>query len=383
MLALALVLAALQQPAAVPVTLPPQVGDTSPFRRLVLPAPGLMREGSGMPGPRYWQQRADSTIRASLDTATHSIAGAETIRYANNSPDTLRYLWLQLDQNIYKASSRGASLNPTDARFAGRGFEGGYTIEYLRAVRRSGQAAGRIPLATTLNGTMMRAELDRPLAPGGRAELELAYRFEVPEHGSDRMGREQFPGGWLYEIAQWYPRVAVYDDVRGWNTEQYLGQGEFYLEYGNIDFAITVPRGFIVAGTGRLTNPVEVLTASERSRLARALRSDSTVAIIAKSEVGQASMRPVGRTATLTWRFSAHNVRDVAWAAAPNFIWDASGWNGILMQSFYPPVADSVWREATTMVRHSIKHYSEKWFPYPYPTAINVNGPVGGMEYPM
>src|SRR5207237_10662280 len=141
------------------------------------PAPRSMSEGSGTPGPRDWQQRADYTFRASLDTATQSIAGAEAIRYANNSPDTLRYLWLQLDQNIYKASSRGASLNPTDARFAGRGFEGGYTIEYVRAVRRSGQAAGRIPLATTLNGTMMSAELDRPLAPGGRAELELAYRF--------------------------------------------------------------------------------------------------------------------------------------------------------------------------------------------------------------
>src|SRR5437660_7861888 len=383
MLALALVLAALQQPAAVPVTLPPQVGDTSPFRRLVLPAPGLMREGSGMPGPRYWQQRADYTIRASLDTATHSIAGAETIRYANNSPDTLRYLWLQLDQNIYKASSRGASLNPTDARFAGRGFEGGYTIEYLRAVRRSGQAAGRIPLATTLNGTMMRAELDRPLAPGGRAELELAYRFEVPEHGSDRMGREQFPGGWLYEIAQWYPRVAVCDDVRGWNTEQYLGQGEFYLEYGDFDVAITVRRGFLVAATGTLENPLEVLTAGERARLARALRSDTTVAIVAKAEVAPASTRPPAASPTLTWHFTARHVRDVAWAAAANFHWDASGYDGVLIQSFYPPEANPDWARSTEYAHHSIKHYSEKWFRYPYPTAINVAGPVGGMEYPM
>src|SRR5437588_4872382 len=316
MLALALVLAALQQPAVGPITPPPQVGDTSPFRRLALPAPTLIREGSGAPGPRYWQQRADYTIRASLDTATHSIAGAETIRYANNSPDTLRYLWLQLDQNIYKASSRGASLNPTDARFAGRGFEGGYTIEYLRAVRRSGQAAGRIPLATTLNGTMMRAELDRPLAPGGRAELELAYRFEVPEHGSDRMGREQFPGGWLYEIAQWYPRVAVYDDVRGWNTEQYLGQGEFYLEYGDFDVAITVPRGFLVAATGTLANPLQVLTATQRARLARAVRSDTTIAIVSKAEVGQAATRPAGASPTLTGPFTAKNARDGTLAAA-------------------------------------------------------------------
>src|SRR5437870_1247609 len=383
MFAFALVLAALQQPAVGPITLPPQVGDTSPFRRLALPAPTLIREGSGAPGPRYWQQRADYAIRASLDTATHTIAGAETIRYTNTSPDTLRYLWLQLDQNIYKASSRGAFLNPTDARFAGRGFEGGYTIDYLRAVRRIGRAAGRVPLATTLNGTMLRADLDRPLAPGGRAELELAYRFEVPEHGSDRMGRERFPGGWLYEIAQWYPRLAVYDDVRGWNTEQYLGQGEFYLEYGDFDVTITVPRSFVVAATGTLLNPLEVLTPTERARLAQALKSDTTVAVIAKTEVGQAFTRPVGGTPTRTWHYSAKSVRDVAWAAAPNFIWDASGWQGVLVQSFYPPEANADWARSTEFARHSIKHYSEKWFRYPYPTAINVAGPVGGMEYPM
>src|SRR2546427_11507235 len=242
MLAFAFVLFSLQQPSPAPPTsgLPPQVGDTSPFRRLTLPTPNLIREGSGAPGPRYWQQRADYTIRASLDTATHVIAGSETIRYTNNSPDTLRYVWLQLDQNIYKANSRGAALNPTDARFAGRGFEGGYTIEYIRDVRRIGQASGRIPLTSEDNGTMLRVELDRPLAPGGRAGLELAYRFGVPEHGSDRMCREQFPGGWLYEGAQWYPRVAVYDDVRGWNTEQYLGQGEFCLEDGDFDRSTTV-----------------------------------------------------------------------------------------------------------------------------------------------
>src|SRR5439155_6399673 len=166
--------------------LPPQVGDTWPFRRLTLPTPTEMREGAGTPGPRYWQHRADYTIRATLDTATHTIAGSETLRYANNSPDTLRYLRLQLEQNIYKANSRGAALNPTDARFAGRGFEGGYTIEYVRAVRRVGQAAGRIPVATTGSGTMLRVDLDRPPPPGGRAEPELAYRLEVAEHGSAR-----------------------------------------------------------------------------------------------------------------------------------------------------------------------------------------------------
>jgi hypothetical protein len=390
MLVLSLALVTLQQAA-----LPPAWADTSPFRRLALPAPNELRQGSGRPGPRYWQQRADYSISVALDTATHTVAGRETIRYANRSPDTLTYVWLQLDQNIYREDSRGHDLNPADARFAGAGFTGGYTIESFDAVRprpprpgaaaegRGGAPLRRTALRTTINGTVMRVDLDRPLPPGGSATFDVAYRFQVPEHGSDRMGRERFPEGWLYEIAQWYPHMAVYDDVRGWNTEQYLGQGEFYLEYGDIDFAVTVPRGFIVAGTGTLQNPLDVLTPAQRARLARALRSDSTVAIIAKDEVGQPSTRPAGTAPTLTWRFAAKNVRDVAWAAAPNFIWDASGWNGVLMQSFYPPVADSIWRESTRMVRHSIKHYSEKWFPYPYPTAINVNGPVGGMEYPM
>jgi len=385
MLALPMLLAALQQPTLPP--LPPARTDTSPFRPLELPTPTMVREGSGRPGPVYWQQRVDYTIAVSLDTATHTISGRETIRYTNNSPDTLRYLWLQLDQNLFRDDSRGALLNPPDARFAARGFKGGFVLTGVSAVGPSGggrrAVAQRTPLKTIENGTVMRVELSPALPPKGVTSLEIGYSFQVPEHGADRMGREQFPAGWLYEIAQWYPRLAVYDDVRGWNTEQYLGQGEFYLEYGDIDFAITVPRGFIVAATGRLTNPLQVLTAQQRARLVRAVRSDSAVAIIAMHEVGTPASRPAGSSPTLTWRFTAKNVRDVAWAAAPNFIWDASGWNGILMQSFYPPVADSIWRESTRMVRHSIKHYSEKWFQYPYPTAINVNGPVGGMEYPM
>ena len=272
MLVLSLVLAALQpvQTPAAPPQLPAARTDTSPFRRLALPTPTLLREGSGRPGPRYWQQRVDYTIAVTLDTATHTIAGRETIRYTNHSPDTLRYVWLQLDQNLFRDDSRGALLNPPDARFAARGFRGGFVIDGVRAVGLSGRQAARgASLRTTENGTTMRVDLGRALAPGGVTSLEIGYSFQVPEHGADRMGREQFAQGWLYEIAQWYPRFAVYDDVRGWNTEPYLGQGEFYLEYGNIDFAITVPRGFIVAGTGRLTNPLEVLTATERERLER------------------------------------------------------------------------------------------------------------------
>ena len=394
MLPVSLLLAAVLQqpvtapPAAAPTPIPMGIGDTSPFRRLALPTPNEYRTGAGTPGPRYWQQRVDYTIRASLDTGTHTVSGKETIRYTNHAPDSLRYVWFQTDQNIYREDSRGSFINPADARWSARGFQGGYTITDLSAVRGAEPGHGdtplrRAPLATTANGTMLRADLDRPLPPGGSVTMELTFSFQVPEHGSDRMGREHFPAGWLYEIAEWYPRLAVYDDVRGWNTEQYLGQGEFYLEYGDIDFTLTVPRSFIVAASGTLVNPVEVLTATERARLARARVADSTVAIVAREEAGQPSTRPAGATPTLTWHFTAKNVRDVAWAASPGFVWDASAWQGVLMQSYYPPEANPDWANSTAYVRHTIKHYSEKWFQYPYPTAINIAGPVGGMEYPM
>ncbi len=381
----------LQQPLPVPRSSAP-IQDTSIFRRLDLPAPNRLRTGTGAPGPDYWQQRVDYTIRVSLDPATHRVSGDETIHYANNSPDTLRYLWLQLDQNMFRRESRGSFLFPDDARFGGGGFDGGMVVSEVAAVRgpagrpRAGAAVpppARAALATLVNGTLMRVDLDQPLPPRTAVDVAMRFMFDVPEHGADRMGRERFAEGWLYEVAQWYPRLCVYDDIRGWNTEQYLGQGEFYLEYGDFDYSVTVPRGFVVAGTGTLENRAEVLTPEQVRRLDVALHSDTTVAIVASREVGTPAARPEGVSPTLTWRFRAHNVRDVAWAAAPNFVWDASGWNGILMQSFYPPSADSIWRRSTEMVRHSIKHYSEKWFPYPWPTAININGPVGGMEYPM
>ena len=381
-----LLAAVLQQPAQTAPAIsqiPTGVGDTSPFRRLVLPAPNEIRTGAGTPGPRYWQQRVDYTIRATLDTGRHEVSGSETIRYTNHSPDSLRYLWFQVDQNIYTEGSRGGFIFPEDTRWGARGFAGGYRIRGLAALRGTAGAARPVALSSTVNGTMLRVDLDQPLAPGGAVTLTLDFVFQVPEHGSDRMGRERFAEGWLYEIAEWYPRLAVYDDVRGWNTEQYIGQGEFYLEYGNIDFSVTVPRNFIVAGSGTLLNPLEVLTPAQRTRLARARTADSTIAIVARDEAGRPDTRPAGASPTLTWHFSATNVRDVAWAAAPNFVWDASGWDGILMQSFYPPEANADWANSTAYVRHTIRHYSEKWFHYPYPTAINIAGPVGGMEYPM
>jgi hypothetical protein len=208
--------------------------------------------------------------------------------------------------------------------------------------------------------------------------LDLTYGFSVPEHGADRMGRD----GSLYEIAQWYPRMAVYDDVNGWNTDPYLGQAEFYLEYGNIDYEVTLPAGYIVAGTGVLQNPAEVLTERQRTRLAAAAKSDTTVHIVTEPELRSGAARPE-RQGSLTWRFRAENVRDAAWAASPEYLWDASSWQGILAQAYYRPSALETWKDAARMSRYSIQEYSTRWFRYPYPQISAIEGPVSGMEYPM
>jgi hypothetical protein len=199
------------------------------------------------------------------------------------------------------------------------------------------------------------------------------------------MGIEEIDGGVTYEVAQWYPRLAVYDDVRGWNTEQYYGQGEFYLEYGSFDVSITLPTDMIVAATGVLQNPADVLTATQRSRLAQARTSTSTVVIRGPDEVRDPASRPATQYGSLTWRFTADSVRDFAWAASQSFLWDAVGVNGgkTLAMSFYPPSAEALWKEATQYAKFAIENYSTQWAPYPYPTANNVRGIEGGMEYPM
>src|SRR5919112_1390888 len=361
-------------------------GDQSPFRRLDLPAPNRVRTGAGAPGPEYWQQRVDYVIRASLDTVANTVTGDERITYHNRSPDTLRYLWLQLDQNLFKSSSRGAQLFDQNSRFGTRGAEGGVTL--TRVMSGTLPGTGRRPSARTalkylVNGTVMRIDLPRPLPPGGRELLEIGWSFPFGPN-SNRMGIEQIDGSYVYEVAQWYPRLAVYDDVRGWNTDQYLGQGEFYLEYGSFDVSLTVPANMLVAATGTLQNPAQVLTATQRSRLARARTSDSTITIRGKDEVGDPASRPASSSGTLTWRFTADSVRDFAWAAARHFVWDAARSNGgrTLAMSFYPPSAEPIWNQSTQYIRFAVENYSS-WYRYPYPVAINVNGIEGGMEYPM
>ena len=368
------------QAAASPVRPSLPVGDTSIFAPLVLPTANDQRGGSGAPGARYWQNRADYALAATLDTATKTLRGEMTLRYSNRSPDTLRYIWLQVEQNAFKDRSLNAYIFPQDSRFGARGFEGGYTFSKLdqMVAGTAGGAAKRVALVKRANETVMKVNLAEPLAPGKTAVIEAGWSFPVPEHGADRMGRD----GSLYEIAQWYPRVAVYDDVRGWNIEPYLGQGEFYLDFGDYTLSVTVPAGYIVAATGALQNPREVLTPTQIARHAAAAKSDTVVRIITADELKSGAARPKA-TGMLTWKFIAKNVRDAVWAASPEYQWDASGWKGIMAYAYYRPIAAVNWHDAADQSRMSVMEYSERWFMYPWPHISAVEGPISGMEYPM
>ncbi|MGH7736104.1 MAG: M1 family metallopeptidase, partial [Gemmatimonadales bacterium] len=253
--------------------------------------------------------------------------------------------------------------------FSCEGFEGGDSLESL--------AVNGVPATHTIYGTTMRVDLARPLPPHATATITARWRFKVPPYGAGRMGHD----GALYELGQWYPRMCVYDDVKGWNHEPYIGAGEFYLEYGSFKVNVTLPASYVVSATGRLLNPLETLTATERTRLARARTSDTAIAIITATEAGTPRTRP-RMSGTMTWRYAADSVRDFAIAAAPNFRWDASGYDGILIHTYYRPTA-TLWTEANKMARHAVKYYSQQWLRYPYPHASAIEGPIEGMEYPM
>ena len=353
------------------------------FALLDLPPANTYRTGSGKPGPDYWQQRADYRIAVTLDPATHRLSGTETITYTNNAPHALDYLWLQLDQNLFDTNSRGARLQPDDTRWTGFFDDGGFDLTRVELVR----GDERTTASYLIDDTRLRIALDKPMPPGGSSiVIEIDFAFTVPPYGADRMGRLDVDQGTVYEFAQWYPRLYVYDDVNGWNPLPYLGQGEFYLEYGSFDVEITAPRDFVVVASGELQNEAEVWTEEQQQRLAQARRSAETIPIIAEDEVGTPETRPAG-SEMLTWIFHAEDVRDFAWAASQAFILDAAGWEGILLMSAYPKEGLGTeetpgWEASTQYLRHSIPHYSEMWYRYPYPVAVNVAGVVGGMEYP-
>jgi hypothetical protein len=375
------------------------------FRQLdeLLPTANTIRTASGAPGHAYWQQRADYQLRATLDESKRAIRGSGTISYYNNSPDTLNYLWVQLDQNIYRPDSdarRSATMPSREAWAKGRDddglkfegmrsilqaatFDGGFNIRSLKG------ADGK-PLPHVVNKTMMRIDLPQPVKPGSKVSFSVEWDYKINEQKvlGGRAGYERFPEDKndLFEVAQWFPRMAAYYDVAGWQHKQFLGSGEFTLEFGDYDIHLTVPADHIVAATGELQNPDAVLTAAQRERLKQARSAKKPVVIVTQAEA--TATEKIRSTASKTWHFRAKNVRDFAFASSRKFIWDAqgikSGANDVMAMSYYPKEGNPLWgMYSTHAIIHTIDHYSKYSFDYPYPVAISVNGPVGGMEYPM
>jgi len=384
--ACASLLAFAQASAAAPAAAAPAGGydPLALFAPLQLPQPAnAYRSGGGVPGPLYWQNRADYDLRASIDPATRTLSGQETITYSNRSPDRLDVLWLQLDQNIYRADARARGVRPARAERPPAPSSDGYRIAKVEVE----QGGKRVPAHFLVDDTRMRVDLPQPLAGAGKTlKLHIDYAYTVPGTWGGRTAVTPTGDGEIYEIAQWYPRMAVYDDQRGWDTQPYLG-AEFYLEYGDFDYAVTVPWNYLVAGSGELVNPAQVLTATQRQRLAQAAASDRTVAIRSAAEIGDAASRPTA-SGTQTWRFHMAHTRDVAFAASPAFVWDAARINlpdgkHALAMSVYPRegVGADKWDRSTEFVKASIEHFSQ-WYPYPWPAAVNLGGHGAGMEYP-
>lgn len=336
---------------------------------------------NGAPGARYWQNRADYSLKVTLDTVSKTISGTEVITYINNSPDALPYLWLQLDQNTYKQDARSNFF--TDRTPGVDQHTSGYQIESVSIDY--GDVVKAVPFVIT--DARMQVRLVHPLQKGA-IKLRINYHYTIPGAFGGRTDYCDTKNGKIYEIAQWFPRMCVYDDSHGWDTLPFLGSGEFYLDYGDIDYQVTVPWDMIVAGSGELLNPKEVLTAKQIARLDQARNSDKTIMIRDLAEVNDPDSRPVNK-GTLTWHFKMLNTRDVAFGASKAYIWDAArvnlpGGKKSLAMSVYPAESygNDAWGRATEYLKKSIEYFSEKWFVYPYPVAINEAGIAGGMEYP-
>ena len=349
------------------------------------------RAATGEPGPKYWQNRADYQLAAKLNDETNEITGSEVLTYTNNSPLKLGFVWMQLDQNLFKQDSRGSAIVPvTGSRNGGRGqlFDAGYKIKSVKVL-----SGPKDNIATDvkylIEDTRMQVYLPKELsANGGVLKLKIEYSFISPDYGSDRMGIMKTKNGKIFTIAQWYPRMCVFDDIMGWNTLPYTGPGEFYLEYGDFDVSITAQASDIVVCSGELLNPQEVYTAEQQKRWAEAAKSEKTVVIRTADEVLDPKSRPAGKK-ELTWHFKIKNSRDVAWGASSAFIIDAakmvlpSGKKSLAI-SAYPVESDGEkkWGRSTEFVKKSIEYNSAKWFEFPYPAATAVAGIPGGMEYP-
>ncbi len=350
------------------------------------------RSASGQPGAKYWQNRADYALTATLNEQTNEIVGTEILTYTNNSPDKLGFLWMNVDQNLFKKDSRGNAVIPTKGSrngAKGQDFDGGFKIKSVKIMSTVGGKTVEKETTFVITDTRMQIQLPQELnANGASIKIKTEFSYISPIYGSDRTGVLETKNGKVFTIAQWYPRMCVYDDVRGWNTSPYLGAGEFYLEYGDFDVAITVPSNHIVVCSGELQNPTEVYTVEQQKRWTQAKISDKTVSIRSADEVTNANSRPAGK-ATLTWKFKMKNSRDVSWASSAAFIIDAAKINlpsgkKSLAISAYPIESDGqdAWSRSTEYTKASIENYSKRWFEYPYPAAVNVAGNEGGMEYP-
>jgi hypothetical protein len=343
------------------------------------------RSASGYPGPKYWQNRADYNIVSVLDETNHTLTGTVTISYKNNSPDRLPFLWLQLDQNLFAPDSRGASLIASGSRYGARGekLDGGYSIKGLNVTQKN----KAVKFTSIIEDTRMQIRLAEPLAAGAEITLKMDFSFLIPINGSDRMGHLTTKNGEIYTMAQWFPRMSVYDDVIGWNTLPYWGAGEFYCEFGDVDFTVNAPASHLVMGSGALLNPEEVFTSTQLKRWNAAKNSDTKVAIRSEAEVTDPASRP--SKDRITWKFRMENTRDVAWSSSKAFVLDAARINlpsgkKALAVSAQPVESngDDAYGRGVEYVKASIEHYSNKWTEYPYPMAVNIAANVSGMEYP-
>ncbi|MBD77662.1 MAG: aminopeptidase [Crocinitomicaceae bacterium] len=368
--------------------------NTNKFRQLYqeLPTPNAYRTASGAPGPWYYQQQADYKMNIELDDAKQIIRGQETITYTNNSKDQLTYLWLQLDQNVRAKDSETklVSTQTLGKKSSFRGmdrmmsdFDGGFKVEEVK------DASGK-DLTYTINKTMMRIDLPKTLSPGGKISFKIKWWYNVNNRMEigGRSGYEYFEedDNYLYTIAQFFPRMCVYNEVEGWQNKQFLGRGEFTLPFGNYEVSLTVPEDHMVAATGELQNASSVLTTEQRSRLSKAKTADKPVMIVTPDEALDAEKEK--KTGTKTWNFKATNVRDFGFASSRKFIWDAIGVKlgsrTVMCMSMYPKEGNPLWEQySTEVVAHTIRTYSKYTFDYPYPVAWSVHANHIGMEYPM
>ena len=358
-----------------------------------LATPNEQRTASGAPGNAYWQQRADYVMNITVDDATQTLFGEETITYYNQSPDALSYLWLQLDQNAFAKDAdsyaieqmkMGESVSYNDLVDLNPWYDGGFKLDYVR------DAAGKA-LPYTVNKTMMRIDLPQTLKPGGTFVFKIKWWYNINDRIrlGGRSGYEFFEedGNYLYTMAQFFPRMVVYCDNQGWQHKQFLGMGEFTLNFGNYDVKITVPADHIVASTGVLQNPKDVLTADELKRYNAAKTSDEPI-VITTQEEAEKKEKNKETSKTKTWHFKAENVRDFAFANSRKFIWDAQavkiGDKTPLAMSYYPKEGNPLWGQfSTRVVAHTLRSYSNHTIDYPYPVAISVHTKWMGMEYPM